>query len=76
MRPEQSANWRHKSPNCDTHFEKFGIDHCCGGSKPLWVVSVLVGTFGFGICLAMNLAAAIYVSLYGTTPAFPAAFES
>src|SRR5262245_12426759 len=28
---------------------------------PVWVVSVLVGTFGFGIGLAMNLGAAIYV---------------
>ena len=44
--------------------------------RPLWVVSVLVGTVGFGIGLAMNLAAAIYVSAYGPTPAFPAEFES
>jgi hypothetical protein len=42
---------------------------------PLWVVSVMVGTVGLGIGLAMNLAAAIYVSGYGTTPAFPAEFE-
>ncbi len=47
-----------------------------GGGVPLWVVSVLVGTLGFGIGLVMNLAAAVYVGLNGTTPAFPASFES
>jgi uncharacterized protein involved in response to NO len=43
---------------------------------PLWVISVLVGTLGFAIGLVMNLVAAIYVSLIGTSPAFPATFES
>jgi uncharacterized protein involved in response to NO len=46
-----------------------------GGRPPLWIVFVFVGTFGLGIGLAMNLAAAIYVSAYATTPAFPAGFE-
>jgi hypothetical protein len=46
------------------------------GGPPLWVLSVLLGTFGFGIGLAMNLLAATYVSLYGVAPAFPAGFES
>jgi len=47
-----------------------------GGKPPLWVISVLIGTFGFGIGLAMNLVAAAYVSLTAISPAFPAAFES
>ena len=47
-----------------------------GGGPPLWVLCVLVGTFGFGIGLAMNLLAAFYVSVYGTAPAFPSGFES
>jgi len=47
-----------------------------GGKPPLWVISVLIGTFGFGIGLAMNLVAAVYVSLTAVSPAFPAAFES
>jgi hypothetical protein len=47
-----------------------------GGSPPVWVLSVLLGTFGFGIGLVMNLFAAAYVSVYGTAPAFPAWFES
>jgi hypothetical protein len=46
------------------------------GRPPLWVISVLVGTFGFGIGLMMNLTAAACVSLRGATPAFPTAFES
>jgi uncharacterized protein involved in response to NO len=46
------------------------------GRPPLWVISVLVGTLGFGIGLLMNLVAAMYVNLTGTSPAFPAAFES
>jgi hypothetical protein len=46
------------------------------GKPPLWVISVLVGTFGFGIGLMMNLVAAVYVSITGIGPAFPAAFES
>jgi hypothetical protein len=47
-----------------------------GGGLPLWILSVLVGTFGLGIGLAMNLLAAAYVSVYGAAPAFPAGFES
>jgi hypothetical protein len=47
-----------------------------GGRPPLWVISVLVGTLGFGVGLIMNLITAAYVSLRGGTPAFPAAFES
>jgi hypothetical protein len=47
-----------------------------GQSIPLWVISVLVGTLGFGIGLLMNLFAAFYVSLTGASPAFPGAFES
>jgi hypothetical protein len=47
-----------------------------GRSIPLWVVSILVGTFGLGIGLIVNLLAALYVSANGTTPAFPGAFES
>lgn len=46
------------------------------GSMPLWVLSVFIGTLGFGTGLLMNLSAALYVSIKGTTPAFPAAFES
>jgi hypothetical protein len=45
-------------------------------SMPLWVISVLVGTFGLGIGLLMNLFAAFYVSVSGAAPAFPGAFES
>jgi hypothetical protein len=47
-----------------------------GGRPPLWVLSVLLGTLGFGIGLTMNLLAATYVSLYGTAPAFPNGFET
>jgi uncharacterized protein involved in response to NO len=50
--------------------------HPAGGSPPLWVVSVLVGTFGLGIGLALNLLVASVVSVYGIRPAFPAGFES
>lgn len=46
------------------------------GSMPMWVLSVFIGTFGFGIGLLMNLSAGLYVSITGATPAFPAAFES
>ncbi len=47
-----------------------------GAGAPLWVISVLIGTFGFGIVLVMNLIAAVYVSLKETTPAFPGGFET
>jgi uncharacterized protein involved in response to NO len=47
-----------------------------GGHLPVWMVSVLVGTAGFGLGLLMNLTAALYVSIKSTGPAFPAAFES
>jgi hypothetical protein len=47
-----------------------------GRKPPLWVISVLLGTLGFGIGLIMNLVAAVYVSLTAISPAFPAAFES
>ena len=43
---------------------------------PVWILAVLTGTLGFGLGMAMNLAAAIYVSLRSTTPAFPNTFES
>jgi uncharacterized protein involved in response to NO len=43
---------------------------------PLWIVSVLVGTAGFGAALLLNLIVAIYVSLYNTGPAFPIVFEA
>lgn len=47
------------------------------GSGPLpWVISVLLGTFGFGTALLTNLVATVYVSLTGTSPDFPAAFDS
>ncbi|HKF21508.1 MAG TPA: NnrS family protein [Candidatus Angelobacter sp.] len=45
-------------------------------SMPLWVISVLVGTLGFGLGLLMNLVAAFYVSLNVASPAFPNVFES
>lgn len=43
---------------------------------PIWILCVLVGTFGFGLGLLMNLAGTIYVSLTGNAPAFPAAFDN
>lgn len=43
---------------------------------PVWIVSVLIGTAGFGTGLLMNLAAACYASAKGIGPAFPSAFES
>jgi hypothetical protein len=46
------------------------------GRPPLWVLSVLIGTFGFGIGLAMNLFASVYATVYSTAPAFRAGFES
>jgi uncharacterized protein involved in response to NO len=47
-----------------------------GEHVPVWVVSVLIGTAGFGLGLLMNLFAALYLSVRGTGPAFPAGFES
>lgn len=43
---------------------------------PLWIVSVLIGTAGFGAALLLNLIIAIYVSIYNTGPAFPLIFEA
>src|SRR5438270_12445243 len=43
---------------------------------PVWILSVLTGTVGFGACLLMNLVVAGYVSLYDTGPAFPLIFEA
>ena len=47
-----------------------------GGRKPVWIISVLMGTAGFGVGLLMNFFAAMYVSVTATGPAFPASFES
>jgi uncharacterized protein involved in response to NO len=47
-----------------------------GEHVPVWIVSVLMGTAGFGLGLLMNLFAALYVSATGTGPAFPSGFES
>lgn len=44
--------------------------------KPIWIVSVMIGTVGFGASLFLNLIVAAYVSLYDTGPAFPVIFES
>ncbi|HSM87792.1 MAG TPA: hypothetical protein VLT16_16680, partial [Candidatus Limnocylindrales bacterium] len=46
------------------------------GGAPVWIQAVLVGSAGFGVGLLMNLMAALYVSVRGTGPAFPAGFES
>lgn len=43
---------------------------------PVWILSVLTGTVGFGVGLLLNLVVAVYVSLYDTGPAFPVIFES
>ena len=43
---------------------------------PRWILSVLIGTAGLGAGLLMNLGAALYLSVKGTGPAFPAPFES
>lgn len=43
---------------------------------PVWILSVLAGTAGFGMALLLNLVVAIYVSLYDTGPAFPLIFEA
>lgn len=42
---------------------------------PVWLLSVMAGTSGFMLGLLINLGAAIYVSLYGAQPVFPAALE-
>jgi hypothetical protein len=42
----------------------------------VWILSVLVGTAGFGMALLLNLVVAIYVSLHDTGPAFPLIFEA
>ncbi len=38
---------------------------------PFWILSVLVGTAGFGMALLLNLLVAMYMSLYDNGPAFP-----
>jgi hypothetical protein len=43
---------------------------------PVWFLSVLVGTAGFGAGLLMNLAGSIYISTQASAPALPAAFDS
>lgn len=43
---------------------------------PVWIVSVLVGTVGFGLGLLMNLAGTIYATLNSNALAFPAAFDN
>jgi uncharacterized protein involved in response to NO len=47
-----------------------------GGKVPVWVLSVLVGTFGLAGGLVMNLAAAASVSINGSTPTYSSGFES
>jgi hypothetical protein len=42
----------------------------------VWILSVLVGTAGFGMALLLNLVVAIYVSLHDTGPSFPLIFEA
>ncbi|HZI56183.1 MAG TPA: NnrS family protein [Verrucomicrobiae bacterium] len=43
---------------------------------PVWILSVLIGTAGFGIALLLNLIVAVSVSLHDTGPAFPLVFEA
>lgn len=43
---------------------------------PMWMVSVLIGTAGFGAALFLNLLLAVYVSAYDSGPAFPLVFEA
>jgi uncharacterized protein involved in response to NO len=43
---------------------------------PVWILSVLTGTVGFGVALLLNLIIAVYVSLYDTGPGFPLIFEA
>jgi uncharacterized protein involved in response to NO len=47
-----------------------------GEHVPVWIVSVLVGTAGFGLGLLMNLFATVYCSIKDSGPAFPPSFES
>jgi uncharacterized protein involved in response to NO len=47
-----------------------------GEHVPVWIVSVLVGTAGFGLGLLMNLFATAYLSIKDSGPAFPPGFES
>lgn len=42
---------------------------------PVWIISVLIGTTGFGLGVLMNLAGAIYIGTQASEPAFPAAFD-
>ncbi|HEU4414488.1 MAG TPA: NnrS family protein [Candidatus Angelobacter sp.] len=46
------------------------------GTKPAWIVAVLVGTAGLGAGLLMNLLTALCVSVRNTAPEFPAATEA
>ena len=43
---------------------------------PVWMLSVLTGTVGFGVALLLNLIVAVSVSLHNTGPAFPVIFEA
>jgi len=43
---------------------------------PVWMLSVLTGTVGFGVALLLNLIVAVFVSLHDTGPAFPVIFEA
>lgn len=47
-----------------------------GRKFPIWILSVLIGTIGFGTGLLLNLIATIYVSLKSAAPVFPSAFDS
>ncbi|HLJ27142.1 MAG TPA: NnrS family protein [Candidatus Angelobacter sp.] len=47
-----------------------------GGRKPVWIISVMIGTAGFGVGLLLNFLTALCVSVTATGPAFPAGFES
>ena len=42
---------------------------------PVWILSVLIGTAGFGAGLLMNLVGSIYISAQAPAPALPAAFD-
>lgn len=44
--------------------------------KPVWIMSVLVGTAGLGVGLVMNLLIALCVCAQGAGPEFPAASEA